>query len=68
MKKSIVRRFVSYPEARDYSGLSVMTLRRLVAEAKLKAYKPTGERKVLLDIHQLDALILESVEGGAKNG
>jgi excisionase family DNA binding protein len=49
-----------YPAAARYSGLSEMTLRRLVDAGKLRVYKPTGQRKVLLDRWELDALIQSS--------
>jgi excisionase family DNA binding protein len=61
---SLVARYLSYPEAASYSGLSTSTIRKLVGENKLAAYKPTGSRKVLLDRHQIDRLIEGSREAG----
>ena len=46
-----------YPAAARYSGLSEMTLRRLVEAGKLHVYRPTGSRKVVFDKAELDALI-----------
>jgi excisionase family DNA binding protein len=53
---------MSYAEARDYSGLSVMSLRKLTTSGRLRACRPTGARKVLLDKEELDALILDSAQ------
>jgi excisionase family DNA binding protein len=55
------RRYLGgYPAASRYSGLSEMTLRRLVEAGRLHVYRPTGERIVLFDPLELDALILGS--------
>jgi excisionase family DNA binding protein len=54
------QRYVDYPEASRYAGLSAMTLRRLIEAGKLHAYRPTRSRKVLLDRLELDALIQAS--------
>jgi excisionase family DNA binding protein len=55
-----VQRYLSVSDAARYSGLSAMSLRRLIASGRLKLYAPT-ERRRLIDRHELDALIHASV-------
>jgi excisionase family DNA binding protein len=56
-------RYLDYRGAARYSDLSETTLRRLIESGKLRAYRPTGERKVLIDRTELDELIQASVTG-----
>ena len=51
------QRYLPYSAAARYSGMSEMTLRRLVDDGRLQAYRPTGGRKVVFDRLQLDELI-----------
>lgn len=48
-----------YPAASRYTAMSTQTLRRLVQDGALRAYKPTGSsgRKIVFDRVELDALI-----------
>jgi excisionase family DNA binding protein len=50
-------RYLPYPAAASYSGMSVQTLRRLVESGRLKAYRPAGARKVVFDKVELDVYI-----------
>jgi excisionase family DNA binding protein len=50
--------FIDLSDASRFSGLSVSTLRRLIAEKRLVAYKPTG--KVLLELAELRRFLAES--------
>jgi excisionase family DNA binding protein len=58
----IEKRWLSYEEAALYTGLSEESLRKLVVGKRLTLHRPTGGRRVLFDIHQLDALLENSVE------
>jgi excisionase family DNA binding protein len=53
---------MSYRAAATYSGLSPMSLRRLVAAGRLRVYRPVG-RKALMDRAELDRLIEASGAG-----
>jgi excisionase family DNA binding protein len=50
-------RYMNYPQASRYSGLSEMTLRRLVHAGHLKVYKPTGARLTVFDRIELDEFV-----------
>lgn len=50
-------RYLPYPAAARYTGMSEQTLRRLVDQGRLKTYKPTGGRKVVFDRLELDELV-----------
>jgi excisionase family DNA binding protein len=52
-----LRRYMPYAEMAVYSGVSHMTLRRWVEAGRLRAYRPEGTRRVLLDRLEVDALI-----------
>ena len=41
------------------SGMSVMSLRRLIARKRLTAYRPVGGR-ILLEVRQLDEYVRQS--------
>jgi excisionase family DNA binding protein len=47
-------RFLSLEQAHTYTGISVRTLRRRIAEGKLTAYRQ-GTRIIRLDVAELDA-------------
>jgi excisionase family DNA binding protein len=49
-----------YRAAASYSEMSVATLRKLVEDGRLKAYRPTGSRKVVFDRGEIDRLIHDS--------
>jgi excisionase family DNA binding protein len=55
------RRYFSWIEAARYSGLGVNTLRRMVAEKKLHAMRPTGQRRIVLDKLEIDDLMRRSL-------
>jgi excisionase family DNA binding protein len=54
-------RFLTLQQAAAFSGLSEMSLRRLVAAGRLTVYRPL-RRKALLDRRQLEALIRGSAD------
>ncbi len=56
-------RWMTIADASAYTRLSVPTIHRLLDQGKLKRYRPTGLRRVLLDKLELDALI----EGSSDN-
>jgi excisionase family DNA binding protein len=62
------QRWLSYPQASRYSGMSESTLRRLVEAKRLRVFRPTSDRKVILDREELDKLILKSVETSSVAG
>jgi excisionase family DNA binding protein len=47
--------FLSLEGAAAHTSLSVVTLRKWLAEGRLKAYRPN--RRVLIDVRELEALI-----------
>jgi excisionase family DNA binding protein len=63
-----MQRYLSYPAAARYSGMSEQTLRRLVEAGRLKAYRPTGSRKVIFDVRELDELIQSSADTPNEQG
>jgi excisionase family DNA binding protein len=56
-------RYLSLEEAAEYSTLSISTLRRMLLQKKLRAYKPSG-RRVLIDKAELDEWIHQAAVGG----
>jgi excisionase family DNA binding protein len=50
-------RYLNYPSAARYAGMSEQTLRRLVAARRLKVYRPTGARLTVFDRAELDDYI-----------
>ena len=56
MNTATSQRYVTYPQASAYSGLSERSLRRLAARGELAVYRPVPGR-VVLDLRQLDAFI-----------
>jgi hypothetical protein len=60
MSTATETRYLDYPRASAYSGMSEGTLRRLVDAGQLKTFRPTGSRKALFDKLQLDEVILGS--------
>ena len=62
------QRYLSYADAARYSGMSEQTLRRLVEAGRLRAYRPTGQRKVVFDRVELDALIQGSMDQSSEQG
>jgi excisionase family DNA binding protein len=57
-------RYLSWAAAARYTGLSQMTLRRLVATGRLHLLMPMA-RCPRLDRHELDRLMREGMHGGA---
>jgi excisionase family DNA binding protein len=57
-----VPRFVTEDTARRRAEVSASTLRRWIADGALKAYRPNGFRRRLIDLHELDALVLAGLE------
>ena len=51
------QRYLTYPTASRNCGMSQQTLRRMVEAGRLRAYRPTGGRKVVFDVRELDALV-----------
>jgi excisionase family DNA binding protein len=63
------QRYMAYPAAARYTGMSEQTLRRAVDAGKLKVYRPTrptGGRLVVFDVRELDAFIRGGPEQAAK--
>jgi excisionase family DNA binding protein len=60
-------RYLNYPAASRYCGISEQTLRRLVEAGRLKVYRPTGGRLVVFDRAELDEFIHDSGESEAEN-
>jgi excisionase family DNA binding protein len=52
-------RWATIATAAKHSGLSVNTIRHMIARGKLRKYKPT--RRVLVDLSELDRHIKASV-------
>jgi excisionase family DNA binding protein len=50
-------RYLSYPAAARYCGVSEQTLRRAVDAGRLRVYRPTGGRLVVFDRAELDEFI-----------
>lgn len=48
-------RFVGLSEAADYYGISQRSIRRLIAEGQLPAYR-VGKRQIRIKVSDLDAL------------
>lgn len=61
MTAGLLQRWLNFSEAEAYSGLSESTLRRLIAENRLKVFRPT-QRKVLFDRLELDELMLSAMD------
>ena len=54
-------RFLSIRIAAEYSTLSEVSIRRLISAGKLTALRPClGKGKVLIDRHQLDAVVVSA--------
>ena len=49
---------IRLPAAPAYTGLSLKTLRRLIDNGTLRAYKVVGIRAVMVDTDDLDALMI----------
>jgi excisionase family DNA binding protein len=60
------QRYMSYPVAARYCGMSAQSLRRAVSEGRLKVYRPTGRRLVVFDVRELDAFIRGEPEQAAR--
>lgn len=60
-------RFVSLQHGSDYTGLSIKTIRRLIARGDLPAYRAPGSRLIRLDLGDVDRLLrrIPSVGGDA---
>jgi len=61
-RPTINPRWLGLRDAAAYTGLSVPTLRKLIREGRLKAYRPT--RRINLNIGDLDRLMEGGKEGG----
>jgi excisionase family DNA binding protein len=51
------KRYMNFPAAARYTGMSEMTLRRLVNAGHLRTYKPTGSRLTVFDKIELDLFV-----------
>lgn len=58
------RRYVKISEAAEYLQVAPRTIRQMVAEGRLTAYR-NGQRLVRLDLNEIDAT-MEAYGGGAK--
>jgi excisionase family DNA binding protein len=56
------QRWLDPQGAAVYASVSLRMIWRWFEEGKLTAHRPTGQRKVLIDRHELDALIMASAE------
>ena len=56
MAKPISRRFVTLAEGATYTGLSIKTLRRRIADGSLTGYRH-GRRVIRVDLNELDELM-----------
>ncbi len=56
---TVERRFFTVDGGASYTSLSVESIRRMIACGKLTAYRPV-KRRILIDRHQLDAVVLSS--------
>jgi excisionase family DNA binding protein len=54
---AVDRRLLSLKEAEEYSGISIWTLRDLIATGDLPAVRPPGLRRVWVDRKDLDRAI-----------
>jgi excisionase family DNA binding protein len=54
---AVDRRLLSLKEAEQYSGISIWTLRDLIATGDLPAVRPPGLRRVWVDRKDLDRAI-----------
>jgi excisionase family DNA binding protein len=59
--------YMDLSDGSRYSGLSVSTLRRLLAAGRLTAYRPTGT-KVLISLAELRRFVESSRQTEAANG
>jgi excisionase family DNA binding protein len=57
--QSVDRRFMTIERAAHYTDLSEKSMRRMISEGRLNAYRPVRGR-ILIDRHELDAAILGS--------
>ncbi|WP_431840603.1 excisionase family DNA-binding protein [Gordonia hongkongensis] len=48
------RRFVSIPQTAEYLGVTTRTVRQMIADGRLRAYR-NGSRLVRLDLNEVDA-------------
>jgi hypothetical protein len=60
--RTSAKRFLSRPQASDFSGLSVSTLNALERAGKLRFLRPSP-RRVLVDRVALEAYLLACVRG-----
>lgn len=54
------RRYLSLSGAADYTSMSQSSLRRLIRTGELTGFRPAGAGKILVDAHELDALLRRS--------
>lgn len=52
-------RFVAPVDAARYAGVSLPTIRRMLADGRLTPYRPSP-RRVVVDLQQIDAFILST--------
>jgi excisionase family DNA binding protein len=57
LSTAVDRRLLSLKEAEEYSGISIWTLRDLIASGDLPAVRPPGLRRVWVDRKDLDRAI-----------
>ena len=58
-KKSMARKYVTIAEAAEYSGLSVGTIRNLVAMQDLSSFRPVPGR-IVLDLEDIERFVRRS--------
>jgi len=61
------KRYAKIEECSEYSGLSVRTLHRMVADGRLTGYRPIAGR-LLIDLHELDAFVRAAAGGKCARG
>ena len=52
------RRWLTVPEAAEYSRFSIRAIRKKIAEGTLPAYIPRGSRVHRIDVRDLDDMII----------
>jgi excisionase family DNA binding protein len=62
-RKTFTRRWATMREAADYLGVTDRTIRQMVADGRISAYR-NGARLVRVDLNELDAA-MQPFGGGA---
>jgi excisionase family DNA binding protein len=56
IQEVVLKRYLSVAQAAQYSGLSPVTIRRLIRDGRLRGRRP-GARRVLIDREDIDQLM-----------